>query len=165
MAKTRLAPLESRHLGETASRCADVETDVILDFDGILLQRARQFYPAPRNKGMRRLRQQHGVNGNGLGWLHDQPVVGHDEARFDGGLRPRSALEQAPLDQQHVRALAGRGHSPVAPGQVQLFAPACVEASRPAAMRTQVSNAVKSCQMSTGACRGVTSAQPCRSSA
>ena len=136
-----------------------------LDVDRILLQRARQFYAAPRYKGMRRLRLQHGVDGNGLGWLHDQPVVGRDEARFDRGLRPRSALEQAALDQQHVRALAGRGHAPVAPGQVQLFARVRATACRPAAIRTQVSNAVKSCQMSTGTCRGVTSAQPCRSSA
>ena len=38
-------------------------------------------------------------------------------------------------------------------------------ARRSAARRTQVSNAVRSCQISAGACRGVTSAQPCRSSA
>ena len=37
-------------------------------------------------------------------------VVGGDEAGLDRGLGPRPALEQAALDQQHIRALAGRGH-------------------------------------------------------
>src|SRR6202171_5679556 len=114
---------------------------------------------------MRRLRLQHGVGGNALGWLHDLLVIGRDEARFNCGLRPGAAFEQAALDQQHIRTLAGRAHAPVSFGEVQLDARARVEASPSAAMRTQVSNAPKSCQMSAGACRGVTSAQPCRSSA
>ena len=58
-----------QHLGEAAGRGADVETDMILDVDRIVLQRARQLDAAARDKGMRGLRLQHGVGGNGLGRL------------------------------------------------------------------------------------------------
>ena len=58
---------------------------------------------------MRRLRLQYGVGGNSLGGFQDLLVIGRDEAGFDRGLGPRPAFEQAALDQQQVRALAGRG--------------------------------------------------------
>src|SRR5439155_17787573 len=154
-----------QHLGETAGRCANVETDMTLDFDRILLQRTRQFDAAARDIGVRGLRLQHGISGDALGRLHDPLVIGRDETRFDRGLRPGPGFEQAALDQQCVRALAGRGHAPLALCEVQLEARAGADTIRSAAMRTQLSNAVKSCQTSAGACRGVTSAQPCRSRA
>src|SRR5258705_1923262 len=163
--KHQAGAASEQHLGETAGRCADVETDMTLDVDRILLQRARQLYAAARDKGMGGLRMQHGVRVDALGRLHALLVIGRDETRFDCRLRPGPAFEQAALDQQCVRALAGRGHAPLALCHVQLEARAGAEAVRSAAMRTQLSNAVKSCQMSAGACRGVTSAQPCKSSA
>ena len=109
--KHQAGAVGEQHFGEAAGRGADVETDVILDLDRILLQRARQLDAAARDKGMRGLRLQHGIGGNGLGRLRDRLVVGGDEARFDRGLRPRPAFEQAALDQQQIRALAGRGHA------------------------------------------------------
>src|SRR6202158_3472799 len=130
-----------------------------LDFDRILFQRARQFNAAPRDKGMRGLRLQHRVSGDALGWLHDLLVIGDNEACLNRGLGSGPAVERAAFDQQYVRAFAGRGHAAVALGQVQLEARAGAEAIRPAAMRTTLSNAVKSCQMSAGACRGVTRAR------
>src|SRR5438105_2218534 len=99
--------VRQQYLGETAGRCADVETDMTLDFDRILLQRTRQFDPAARDKGMRRLRLQHRIDGNGLGWLQNRLVTGHNQAGLDRRLRPCPALEQAAFDQQQVRALAG----------------------------------------------------------
>ena len=105
-----------QHLGEAAGRCADVETDVALDVDGILLQRARKLDAAPRDKGMRGLGLQHGVGGNGFGWFCHRLFVGHHEAGFDGGPRPRAAFEQAAFDQQHIGAFAGRGHGRFALG-------------------------------------------------
>src|SRR4030088_2503970 len=87
-----------KYLGEPSGRCADVETDVILDFDRILLQRRRKFDAAARNKGMRGMRLQKGVSGNALGWFHDLLVIGHAEARFNRGLRPGAAFEHAALD-------------------------------------------------------------------
>src|SRR5262249_33980832 len=65
-------------------------------------------------------------------------------------------LEQAALHQHHVGALARN------------FAVALLchdQPNFPAARRTQASNAVKSRQMSSGLARGVTSGEPCRSSA
>src|SRR6266576_309496 len=76
-----------------------------------------------------------------FGWLQHRFVIGHDQARFDRRLRPGPAFEQTALDQQQVRALAVRGHVAVAARQVQFDARACAEACRPAAMRTQLSNA------------------------
>jgi hypothetical protein len=58
---------------------------------------------------MRRLRLQHCVDRNALGWFRDQPPIGGDKARFNRGLRAGAALEQAALDQQQVRALARGG--------------------------------------------------------
>src|SRR5260370_39283507 len=136
-----------------------------LEVDRILLQRARQFDAAAREKGVGGLPLQHCIRSDALGRLNALLVIGRDETRFDCRLRPGPAFEQAALDQQCVRALAGRGHAPRALCHVQLEARAGAEAVRSAAMRTQPSNAVKSCQMSAGACRGVTSAQPCTSSA
>src|SRR5258705_12358487 len=165
VSKHQAGALGEQHRGETAGRCADVEADMALDLDRILLQRAGQFDATARDKGVRGLRLQHGISGDALGWLHDLLVIGRDETGFDRRLRPGPAFEHAALDQQCVRALAGRGHAALALCHVQLEARAGAEAIRPAAMRAQLSNAVKSCQMSAGACRGVTSAQPCRSSA
>ena len=67
--KHQAGAVGEQHLGEAAGRGADVETDVILDVDRIALQRARQLDAAARDKGMRGLRLQHGVGGNGLGGL------------------------------------------------------------------------------------------------
>ena len=132
-----------QYLGKAAGRCADVEADAILDLDSVALQRARQLDAAARDIGVRRLRAQRGVNWNSLGRLQHRPVIGHDQARFDRGLRARPAFEQPALDQQQVRALAGTGSAWFALGQVQPDAGARVMASRSAAIRTQVSKAVQ----------------------
>jgi hypothetical protein len=58
---------------------------------------------------MRRLRLQRGVGGNAFGRLEYRFAVRSDKARFDRGLCPRTAFEQAALDQQDIRALAGGG--------------------------------------------------------
>ena len=106
--KHQAGAVGEQHLGKTAGGCADIEADVILDLDRIVLQRARQLDAAARHEGMRRLRLQHGVDRNALGWFQDRLVIGGDEARLDRGLRAGAAFEQAALDQQHVRALAGQ---------------------------------------------------------
>ena len=137
-----------------------------LDVDRIPLQRARQLDATARDKGMGGLRLQYGVRGNAFGWLENRFVIRGDEARFDRGLCPGPAFEQAAIDQQQIGALAGRAHVAVGAGQGQFDAGARAGAARrPAAMRTHVSKAVRSCQMSAGILPGVTSAQPCRSSA
>src|SRR5262249_28844685 len=83
-------------------------------------------------------------------------VICGDETRLDRRAGAGPALEQAALDQQHVHALGGRGH--------QLsFRTGCTSCS--AALRTQNSKTVKSCQRSAGACFGTTSGQPWRSRA
>jgi hypothetical protein len=58
---------------------------------------------------MRRLRLQHRIDRNALGWFRDQPPIGGDEARLDRGLCAGAAFEQAALDQQDIRALARGG--------------------------------------------------------
>src|SRR5207302_4381880 len=78
----------------------------------------------------------------------------------DHGAGAGAAFEQAALEQQHVHALAGRGFAVARLRQGQSDLPM----ARSAARRTQVSNEVRSCQISRGRCRGVTSLAPCRSS-
>ncbi len=131
---------------------------MILDFDRVQFQRARQFDATPRNKGMRSLRLQHGIGGNALGWLHDLLVIGRDETCFDRGLRPCPAFEQTALDQQQVRAFAGGGFAAAFLRQVQLDAGKAGDAAKcSAASLTQASNVVRSRQMSAGTCAGVCS--------
>src|SRR6185436_18939286 len=79
---------------------------------------------------------------------------------LDRGAGAGTAFEQAALDQQHVRALAGGGFVVDCLGQCQLDLPM----ARSAASATQASNEVRSCQISADACRGVTNLAPCRSS-
>ena len=74
-----------QYFGEAAGRCADVETDVILDFERILLERARELDAAARNIGMRRLGAQDGVGGDALRRLQHRLVIGG----HDGRLRSR----------------------------------------------------------------------------
>ena len=129
---------------------------MIFDLDRILLQRARKLDAAARHPRVRRLRLQHGVGRDHLGWLRDQPLIGGDEAGIDRGAGARPALEQAALHQHDVGALAGG------------FAVALLchdQPNFPAASRTHASNAARSCQMSSARARGVTSGEPCRSSA
>ena len=61
--------------------------------------------------GVRRLRLQPGVSRDHFRGLLNWLVVGDDEPGVDRGARPRPALEQAALDQQNIRALAGSGQS------------------------------------------------------
>ena len=107
--KHQAGAVREQHLGKTAGGCADVEADVILDFDRILLQRARQLDPAARYEGMCRLRLQRRIDRNAFGWFRDRPAISGDEARFNRGLRAGAAFEQAALDQQYIRALARGG--------------------------------------------------------
>ena len=143
--------VRQQHLGEAAGRGADVEADMILDVDRVVLQRARELDAAARHKGMRGLRLQHGVGGDGLRRFCDRLVVGDDEAGLDRRARPRPALEQAALDQQDVGALAGR-RVMVAAAWPSVSPMRAAMARDPPRRRTQVSNAVRSCQMSAGAC-------------
>ena len=140
---------------EAAGRGADVETDVILDVDRVLLERARELDAAARDKGMGRLRLQDGVGSDRLGSLQNLLVIGRDETGFDRRARASPAFEQSALDQQQIDAFAGRGHFDNSFGLSVSWTPSC-----PAASRTQVSNAVRSCQISAGRARGVTSAPP-----
>src|ERR1700744_5926145 len=64
---------------------------------------------------MRRLGLQNRVGGDVFRCFYDLLVVGGDETCFDRRLRARAAFEQAAFDQQHVRALAGRGHHSTLP--------------------------------------------------
>ena len=107
--KHQAGAVGEQHLGKTAGGCADVEADVILDFDRILLQRAGQLDAAARHEGMRRLRLQHRIDRNAFGRFRDRPSVSRDKARFNRGLRAGAAFEQAALDQQYIRALARGG--------------------------------------------------------
>ena len=97
--KHETGAIGEQDLGEAAGRCADVETDMTLDIDRVLLQRAGQLDPAARDKGMRGLRLQYCVGGDGLRWLCHRLAIGRDQARFNGSLRPSAALEQSALDQ------------------------------------------------------------------
>ena len=128
---------------EAAGRGADVEADVILDIDRILLQRARELDAAARDEGMRRLRLQHRVGGDRLGSLQHLFVVGRNEAGLDRGARASPAFEQPALDQQQIDALREDGMGAQSKDQE-------AEVSRAAAMATQASNAVESCQISAG---------------
>ena len=92
----------------------------------------------------------------------DRLAVGGHAAGLDRRARAGPAFEQAALDQQHVRALAGRGF---AVARLSAKVSSICRAARSAARRTQASNEVRSCQISAGRCRGVTSRAPCRSSA
>ncbi len=80
---------------------------MILDVDRIALQRAGKLDPAARDVGVRRLGLDHRVLRDGFRGLYHLLVVGGDEAGLDRRARPRPALEQAALDQQNIRALAG----------------------------------------------------------
>ena len=111
-----------QHFGKAAGGGADIEADMILDLDRISLQRACQLDAAARDEGMRRLRLQIGVGGNVFGRLQHRPAIGGDKTGLDRGLRPRAAFEQAAFDQQHIRALAGRGHDSTIPRGGALFA-------------------------------------------
>ncbi len=108
--KHQAGAVGEQDLGKSAGRGADIEADMPFDIDRIALQRARELDAAARHVGMRGLGPQHCVGRNGLGRFGDLLVIGHDEAGRDGGLRPRPALEQAALDQEDIRAFAGRGH-------------------------------------------------------
>ena len=108
--KYEAGAVRQQHLGKAAGGCADVEADMIFDLDRVLLQRAGQLDAAARHQGMRRLRLQRRVGGECLRRLQDRLVIGGDKAGFDRGLRPRTAFEQAALDQQQIGALAGGGH-------------------------------------------------------
>ena len=57
--------VREQYFGESAGRCADIETDVILDRNRVLLQRARELAPAARHVGVRRLGLQHRVGYSG----------------------------------------------------------------------------------------------------
>src|ERR1700678_4536461 len=108
-----------QHLGEAAGRRADVETDVILDVERMSLQRARQLDAAARDIGMRRLRAEFGVGGDKLGGFQHRSVVGDDQTGFDRGLGAGPAFEQPALDQQQVRALAGK--TQVRPSSIEII--------------------------------------------
>jgi len=88
-------------------------------------------------------------------------VIGDDETASIAACA-RARLSNKPRSTAMCPRACGEGHAPLALCHVQLEARAGAEATRSAAMRTQLSNAVKSCQMSAGARRGATSAQPCR---
>src|SRR5579872_7597898 len=101
---------------------------------------------------MRRLRLQDCVGSNRLGGLLDRFVVGRNKASLDRRAGPGAAFEQAALDQKNIDAflvLLGRWHAALESRKYQE-----AEESRAAAMATQTSNAVKSCQMSSGSSRG-----------
>jgi hypothetical protein len=92
--------------GETAGRSADIDADMILDVDGILIQRAGKFDAAARHPGMRGFCNDLGIIRKGFRCFRDLLAIGNDAACFDSGLRPRTAFEQAALNQQDVCALA-----------------------------------------------------------
>ena len=92
---------------------------------------------------------QNGVGRQDLGWFLDLPVIGADEPGIDRGARPRPALEQAALDQQHVHALAARSLAVVPVSQCQSdLRQFDLPVARSAASATQASNEVRSCQIS-----------------
>src|SRR6516162_9193204 len=154
--KHKRCAIGEQHLGEPAGRGTDIETDMAFDIDRVMLQRAGELDAAARDVGVGGLRLEGCVGGQQLRRLANLLVVCGDEAGLDCRARPRAALEQATLDQQYVHAFGSRGH--------QLsFRTGCTSCS--AALRTQNSNAVKSCQRSAGACCGTTSGQPWRSRA
>ena len=98
--------VRQQHLGKAAGRRADVEADMVLDINGILLQRARQLDAAARDIGMRGLRGQCRVGGDGFRGFCHRLAVGNHKPGVDGRARPCPAFEQAALDQKHIRALA-----------------------------------------------------------
>src|SRR5882757_425203 len=152
--------VRQQHLGEAAGGGADVEADMAFDIDRILFQRAGELDAAAGYPGVGGLRGNLRVRSDRLRCLQNLLAAGDHEAGLDRGAGAGAAFEQAALDQQHVRALAQRGFAVVLVSHVQPVLPDV----RPAARTTQASNEVRSCQMSDGACRGVTSLAPCRSS-
>ena len=112
--------IRQQHLGEAAGGCADIEADMALDIDRILFQRSRQLDAAARDPGVRGLRGQFCVDGDGLRCLQNLLAVGYHAAGLDRGAGAGTAFEQAALDQQHVRALAGGGFAVALVSQCQL---------------------------------------------
>ena len=117
--KYQAGAVGEQHLGEAAGRGADVEADMILDLDRILLQRAGQLDAAARDKGMRRLRLQHGIGrecpptvsrpGLPLAMTRPASIAACARARLSN--RPRSTS---------TRSARLRGEARCVFGQVQL---------------------------------------------
>src|SRR5579872_699274 len=108
-----------QYFGKTAGGCADIETDMVFDWNRVSFQRAGKLDAAARDKGVCRPRIEGGIGGNGCGCLEDRSAVGRDKTRLDRRLRPRPALEQSALDQENIDAFAGNIYLVVATGQVQ----------------------------------------------
>ncbi|MGY4486362.1 hypothetical protein ACVWWR_005553 [Bradyrhizobium sp. LM3.2] len=83
---------------------------MVLDLDSVALKRAGELDAAAGDIGVCGLGPDHRILGDGLRRFCDLLVIGSDEPSLDRRARPRPALEQATLDQQYIRALAGRGH-------------------------------------------------------
>ncbi len=98
------APRAAReqNLGKSAGRCADVEADAARGIEPEMIERRRQLDPAAGDEGMRRLRAQHGIDGDFVRRLGDDGFIRRHPAGRNGSLRLGAAFEQTALDEETI---------------------------------------------------------------
>src|SRR5260370_1081757 len=95
-------------VGKSAGRCTDIEADAARGIEPEMIKRRRKLDPAARDEGVRRLRAQHGIDGDLGRRLGDEGFIRHHPAGRNGSLRLGAAFEQAALHQETVDPHAAR---------------------------------------------------------